>query len=67
MGELITLADLEVARRELGSSIAAIGRDLVATTQQLEAALDNLRLRLTIRLGGMLAIAIAALATIIKL
>ncbi len=31
-----------------------------------QVALDNLGLRLTIRLGAMLAVAIAALATIIK-
>jgi len=51
---------LEGARRELDTSIVAARRDL-------ELALDHLALKLTVRLGGMVAIAVAALGTIIKL
>jgi len=50
---------------------AEASRDFVmaelVTKTDLEAALDRLSLRLTARLGGMLAIAIAALAAIVKL
>lgn len=60
MAELVTKTDLEVVRRELDTSIVAVRRDL-------EHAIERLTLRLTIRLGAMLGVAIAALATIIKL
>jgi hypothetical protein len=78
MTELVTRTDLEGVRRELDASIgrvrseleASIGglrNELVSTRQHIEAAMDNLSLRLTIRLGGMVAAAVAILATIIKL
>jgi molecular chaperone GrpE (heat shock protein) len=74
MAELVTKPDLlgirqdiEAIRRELDTSIQAVRSDLLVTKQQLESALDNLGLRLTIRLGGMVAIAVAILATVIKL
>lgn len=60
MGELVTRNDLESVRRELDTSILATRRDL-------ESAIDRETLRLTVRLGGMVAIAVAILATIIKL
>jgi hypothetical protein len=41
--------------------------DLQAQTASFDAKLDNLALRITIRLGVMLVAAVAALATIIKL
>jgi hypothetical protein len=41
--------------------------DLLPTRQQLEAALEHQTLRLTVRLGGIVAIGVAVLATIIKL
>jgi hypothetical protein len=59
--------DIEAVRRELDTSIGAVRSDLLVTRQQLESAMDNLGLRLTIRLGGMVALAVAILATIIKL
>ena len=50
---------------------AEAARDFVmaelVTKSDLEAAMDRLSLRLTIRLGGMLAIGVAALAAIVKL
>jgi hypothetical protein len=57
----------------LRSEVTGLRADLTAfrgdvvTKQQFEAAMDNLSLRLTVRLGGMIAIAVAILATIIKL
>ncbi len=41
--------------------------DLEALRQELHTSIDNLGLQLTIRLGAMIGVAIAALATIIKL
>jgi hypothetical protein len=50
---------------------AEAARDFVmaelVTKTDLESALDRLSLRLTVRIGGMIAVAIAALAAIIKL
>jgi hypothetical protein len=60
MAELVTRNDLEVVRRELDSSILATRRDLTAV-------IDHQTLKLTVRLGGMVAFAVAILATIIKL
>jgi hypothetical protein len=56
MGELVTKADLQ-----------AIRADLQATKAGLHAAMDTLSLRLTLRLGVMLAAGLATLAAIIKL
>jgi hypothetical protein len=41
--------------------------DLQVALAPLEAKIDNLSLRLTLRLGAMLVVAIGALATILKL
>jgi len=50
---------------------AEAARDFVmaelVTKTDLDAALDHLALKLTVRLGGMVAVAVAILATIIKL
>ena len=60
MGELVTKADLQ-----------AIRADLQATKADLQAAMDTLSLRLTLRLGVMLATGLATsiglIAAIIKL
>lgn len=53
MAELVTKTDLD-------TSISTVRRDL-------EGAIERQTLRLTVRLGGMVAIAVAVLATIIKL
>ena len=59
MGELVTRADLQVVKA-----------DLQAMKADLHAAMDTLSLRLTLRLGAMLATGLAAsvglLAAIIK-
>jgi hypothetical protein len=60
MAELATRYDLDVLRRELETRIDVLRRDL-------EAKIDTLSLRLTVRMGVMLAAGVAALAAIIKL
>jgi hypothetical protein len=55
------------AAREFVMAELVTKTDLEAVRQELHTAIDNLGLRLTIRLGAMLAVGIAALATIIKL
>ncbi len=57
---LATRTDLQTARRELDTSILTTRRDL-------EGAIERLTLRLTVRLGGLIAIGVAILAMIIKL
>ena len=56
MGDLVTKADL-----------LAVKADLQAVKADLHTAMDNLSLRLTLRLGLMLAAGLATLAAIIKL
>ena len=60
MAELVTRYDLDALRRELDTKIDVLRRDL-------EAKIDTLSLRLTVRMGMMLAAGVAALAGIIKL
>lgn len=60
MGELVTRYDLEHAQRALDARIDGF-------RQQLEARIDRVTLQMTVRLGSMIAIAVAILATIIKL
>jgi hypothetical protein len=56
MIELVTKQDLQAVRQ-----------DLLATKQELQAAMDTLTLRLTVRLGGMIAAGIGALALLQRL
>jgi hypothetical protein len=63
MGELVTKADLVAVKADL----LAVKADLQATKADLLAAMDTLSLRLTLRLGVMLAAGLATLAAIIKL
>jgi hypothetical protein len=63
MGELVTKTDLLAIKADL----QAIKADLQATKAGLQAAMDTLSLRLTLRLGVMLAAGLATLAAIIKL
>lgn len=78
MAELVTRHDLGVARNDLEGSIAALRRDLEGrievVSKDLEAlrrhvddAIDRQSLRLTVRMGVMLAAAIAILTTIIRI
>ena len=60
MAELVTTPDLQVA---LQAGIAPLERKI----DKLETNIENLSLRLTLRLGAMLVVAIGALATLLKL
>lgn len=60
MVELVTKQDLETA-------VSFLRQDMGSMRREFEAAIDRQTLRLTVRLGGMLAFAIAALATLMKL
>jgi len=60
MAELVTRYDLDALRRELEAKIDALRRDL-------EGKIDALSVRLTVRMGVMLAAGVAAPAAIIKL
>jgi hypothetical protein len=59
-------AHAEVARDYIMSDLVT-RYDLEAVRRELEGLIDRQTLRLTVRLGAMLGVAIAALATIIKL
>ena len=63
MGELVTKADLVSIKADLLATKA----DLQAMKADLQTAMDTLSLRLTLRLGVMLAAGLATLAAIIKL
>jgi hypothetical protein len=63
MAELVTKADLAPVRADL----AAVRQDLTNTVAHFDAKLENLSLRLTVRLGIMLAAGIGALAALVKL
>jgi hypothetical protein len=70
-GQAEAMAD---ATRELVTSdfaskgdIATLKADLAAVEQRVMTAMDNLGLRLTVRLGGLIAVGVAVLAALIKL
>jgi outer membrane protein TolC len=74
MTDLATKADVLAVKAD----VLAVKADLVATEQRLQKSIEALRtsteakfetmaLRLTVRLGAMLVVAIGALATILKL
>lgn len=78
MAELVTRHDLEVvrndldgriaaARNDLEGRIAAVRTDLEVLRREVEGTMDRLSLRITVRMGVMLAAAIAILATIDRL
>ena len=67
MAELVTRYDLDVVRRELETKIDMVRHELDALRRDLEGKIDTLSLRLTVRMGVMLAAGVAALAAIIKL
>ncbi len=78
MAELVIPADLEVSeratrteiaatRRELEMSIATVRTAVDAVRRELEGAIERQTLRMTVRLGGMLGIAVAILAAIVEL
>jgi hypothetical protein len=55
------------AAREFIMTELVTKQDLVATKQEFQAAVDTLTLRLTVRLGGMIAAGIGALALLQRL
>lgn len=62
------LNDLEVAlRRDLKEVEAKLTRDIEALRADLQRDLKDLEYRLTIRLGGLIAFAIGAVAALVKL
>ena len=63
MAELATKVDLAPVRADL----AAVRQDLTDIVAHFDAKLENLLLRLTVRLGIMLAAGIGALAALVKL
>ena len=63
MGQLVTQQDLQAAVALLDNKLALFDNKLAL----LDNKLDTLSLRLTVRLGAMLVIAIGLLATILKL
>jgi len=65
IGELHT--DLRTTEQKLQTSIIEVRTDLRATEQRLQNSIDNLSLRLTVRLGVLIAAGIGALAAILKL
>ena len=60
MAELVTKADLLATKQELQTEIRS-------AFAELRSSIGALNLRLTVRFGAMLAVAIGALATIMKL
>lgn len=60
-------ADIAAVKAELKADIAALRSDMAALEQRLTALIETQSLRLTIRLGGLIAVGIAVLAAIIKL
>jgi hypothetical protein len=60
-------AGLEVVRKDLQAGIEAVRKDLQAVEARLESKIDTQSLRLTVRLGGLLAAGITILAGILKL
>jgi hypothetical protein len=74
MVELATKADLLVTEQKLRTSITELQTDLRMTEQRLQTGItglhtriDTLSLRLTVRLGVLIAAGIGALAAILKL
>jgi hypothetical protein len=54
-------------RSDMESALAALRRDMDTAMASLRRDMDRLELRLTVRLGGMMAVAVAILAAIMKL
>ena len=65
--QLATKADLLEWRRDIEVKIEALRRDLEGQIEVLRREIKESEYRLTIRLGGMLAAAIAVVAALVKL
>lgn len=67
MAELVTRYDLGVIRNDLDVLRRELESKIDAMRAELESKIDTLSLRLTVRMGVMLAAGVAALAALIKL
>ena len=67
MTELVTKQDLDVRLRLSEAEMQNLELRLTSSIGRLESRIDAIELRLLVRVGGMLAIAVAILAAIIKL
>ena len=67
MAELVTKSDLLATKQELQTELRTSVAELRTGIAEVRSNMDTQTLRLTVRLGAMLAVAIGALATIMKL
>lgn len=67
MAELVTKSDLLAAKQELRSSMSELQTELRTSVSMLDTKIDTQTLRLTVRFGAMLVVAIGALATILTI
>ena len=65
--QLATKGDIAELRRELGAEIESVRRELGAEIESVRREIKESEYRLTIRLGGMLAAAVAVVAALVKL
>ena len=54
-------------RQHIDSSLAAIHQEMAAMRREVRAAMDNMGLKLPVRLGTMIAVGFGALAALLKL
>ena len=66
MTELVTKSDLLVTNTAFQREMSSLRQEMDARFRQVEAAIENQTLRMTVRLGGMVAVAVAILAAINK-
>ncbi len=59
--------DFIMAELATRSDLLALKQDLLATEQKLQNSIETQTLRLTVRFGAMLVVAIGTLATLLKL
>ena len=59
--------EIENVRHEMAALRTELKNDIAALDARMNAAMDSLGLRLTIRLGGLIAVGVAVLAAVIKL
>jgi hypothetical protein len=67
MAELVTKQDLLMVRQDLQVVRQDLQKDLQNAVTHFDAKLDNLSLRLTVRLGVLLAAGVGAIAALVKL
>ena len=66
-GELATKHDIETVKLDIENVRTELKRDIEALRADMKHDMKELELRLTIKLGAMLALAIGAVATLVKL